>query len=44
MAEDRVLQRISELSGSEGDLESIMENRKRKGKVIGEDEIIKWVS
>ena len=29
--EDRVVHRISELSGSEGDLESVMENWKRKG-------------
>jgi|LauGreDrversion4_2_1035121.scaffolds.fasta_scaffold1177100_1 hypothetical protein len=44
MNEERVLHRISELSGSEGDLESLMANRKRKGIGIEEAEVIKWIA
>ncbi len=42
--ERRVVYRVSELSGSEGDLEGVISKRRRKGELIGEGEVVKWVS
>ncbi len=42
--EDRVVHRVMGLSGSEGNLESLINNRIRKGLKVSEEEVIRYVA